>query len=175
MPITLVTVQGLWPVLSRIPAVIAFLGRWYFSAERLAGMVYVDLYPRHESVRVDLGSVATYQLHLQLMNLTPFELELDRANFHFWCGGVRLDTHILKKLRIPPGASESLFLSGSIPDGAADQIALVFKGNQTTLDGNIEFNCPVRSFAKSVGSLSGIQAVVMNDHVRVHRTERSDA
>lgn len=171
MPVDLVTVQGLWPVLSRVPAVIAFLGRSYFTAERLAGMVYVDLYPRHESARVDLGPVATFQLHLQLMNLTPFELELDRANFHFWCGGVRLESNILKRRTIASGASESLFLSGSIPDGAASQIALVFKGSQVALDGNIEFNCRVRSFAKSIGSLSGIQAVVVNEHMRARRLE----
>jgi hypothetical protein len=170
MPIDLVTVQGLWPFLSRIPGLVAFLGRWYFSAERLAGMVYVDLYPRHEPARVDLGPVATFQLHVQLMNLTPFELELDRANFHFWCGGVRLDAQILKKLKVRSGASQSLFLSGTIPDGAADQIAVVFRGNDAHLDGNIEFNCAVRSFAKMVGALSGIQARFVNDHLRVRRS-----
>jgi hypothetical protein len=175
MPIDLVAVQGLWPFLSRIPGVIALLGRWYFTAERLAGMVYVDLYPRHEPARVDLGPVATFQLHLQLMNLSPFELELDRANFHFSCGGVRVDAHILKKLKVRSGASQSLFISGAIPDGAADQIALVFKGNDISLDGNIEFNCAVRSFPKTVGSLSGIQARVVNEHLRARRTERSDA
>jgi hypothetical protein len=100
MAVDLVTVGGLWPVLRRIPFLIALVGRWYFTADRLAALVYVDIFPRHESARVDLGEIATFQLHLQVMNFTPFELELDRANFHFWCGGVRLDSHILKNRKL---------------------------------------------------------------------------
>jgi hypothetical protein len=175
MAFDLVAVKGLWPLVSRVPWLVAVAGRWYFTSERLAALVYVDVFPRNESARVDLGGVASFQLHLQLMNLTPFELELDRANFHFWCGGVRLDGQVLEKRKISPGASESLFLSGSIPDGAANQIAALFRGNQASLDGNIEFNCSVRSFAKRVGSLSGIQTLFVNEHARAARPERSDA
>lgn len=175
MAFDLVTVKGLWPILSRVPWLVAWVGRWYFTPERLAALVYMDIFPRHESARVDLGGVASFQLHLQLMNLTPFELELDRANFHFWCGGVRLDAHILEKRKISAGVSENLFLSGSIPDGAANQIAAVFRGNQVSLEGNIEFNCSVRSFAKRINSLSGIQTLFMNEHLRARRPEHSDA
>ena len=120
MPIELVSIQGLWPVFRRIPTLAAFLTRRYFTADRLAGLVYVDVNPRNESARVDLGCIATFQLHLQVINLSPFELELDRANFLFWCGGVRLDAAILKKERIASGASASLFISGAIPDGHAN-------------------------------------------------------
>lgn len=126
-------------------------------------MTYVDIYPRHAFVRVDLGG-ATFQLHLQLMNLTPFELELDRASFHFWCGGVRLDATFLKKQKIASGASESLFRFWIYPDGAADQNALVFRGNQVTLDGNIEFNCRARSFAKGVGSFAVAEPKRKEEH-----------
>lgn len=166
MSLDLASITGLWPILQRIPWLVAILGRWYFTRERLAALVYVDLFPRNESARVDLGGVASFQLHLQVMNLTPFELELDRANFRFYCGGVGLDTHVLEKRKTQPGASESLFLRGSIVDGAADQIARMFRGNQIYLEGNIEFNCRVRSFAKRVGPLYGIQAIVANEQFR---------
>lgn len=166
MAIELISVQGLWPLVSRAPWLAAILARAYFTAARLAGMVYVDIYPRHEPVRVDLGAVASFQIHVQLMNLSPFELELDRANFQFWCGGIKLEATILKKERIAPGASKSLFLSGSIGDGQANQINRQYKNNSMSLDGNIEFNCIVRSFAKQVSQLSGIQAVVFNENQR---------
>lgn len=175
MALDLVSVSGLWPILRRIPWLVGVAGRWYFTPERLAALVYVDLFPRHESARVDLGGVASFQLHLQVMNLTPFELELDRANFRFYCGGVPLHAHILEKRKIRSGASESLFLTGSIADGAANQIALVFRGNQVHLEGNIEFDCSVRPFAKRVGSLDGIQTVFVNEHMRVRRPESTDA
>lgn len=138
-------------------------------------MVYVDLFPRHESARVDLGGVASFHLHLQLINLTPFKLELDRANFRFYCGGLPLEAHVLERRNIHTGGSESLFLSGAIADGAANQIATVFQGNQSYLEGNIEFNCSVRSFAKKIGSLSGVQTVFVNETQRTRRNEPSDA
>lgn len=175
MAFDLVSVTGLWPILRRIPWLVALVGRWYFTPERLASLVYVDLFPRHESARVDLGGVASFQLHLQLMNLTPFELELDRANFRFYCGGLPLETHVLERRKIRSGASESLFLSGTIADGAANQIAAVFRGNQAYLEGNIEFNCSLRSFARKVGSLSGVQTVFLNETQRTGRKETSDA
>jgi hypothetical protein len=166
MSIELISVQGLWPLVSRAPWLAALVARWYFTAHRLAGLVYVDLYPRHESARVDLGAVAAFQLHVQLINLSPFELEIEQANFHFWIGGTKLEAIILKKERIAPGASTSLFLSGSVGDGQANQIAKLHKQNPASLDGNIEFKCLVRSFAKQVGQLSGVQVVVINEKHR---------
>ena len=162
MSIELISVKGLWPLVSRVPWLAALAGRWYFTANRLAGLVYVDLYPRNESARVDLGPVATFQLHLQLINLSPFELEIDQANFHFWTGGVKLDAIVLKKERIAPGVSMSMFLSGSVGDGQANQIAKLHEQNPISLDGNIEFKCIVRSFARQIGLLSGVQAAFIN-------------
>lgn len=144
----------------------ALLARRYFRPERLASLVYVDLFPRHESARVDLGQVATYQFFLQIINLSPFELELDRGNFHLSCGGVRLDGLILKKEKIASGASTNLYVSGPVPEGHANQIAKFWRGNPVLIEGNIEFNCAVRSFAKRVGYLDGIQLSVINDQHR---------
>lgn len=158
--------QGLWPLISRIPWIAGLFTRSYFTADRLAGLVYVDLYPRHESARVDLGPVATFNFHLQIINLSPFELEIQQANFNFCPFGLKLEAIVLKKQRIASGASTDLHLSGSVGDGQADQIARHYKQNSSYLDGNIEFNCLVRSFAKPVGHLSGIQVIVVNETYR---------
>jgi hypothetical protein len=167
MTVELMSVQGLWPLARRIPWLVGLLARRYFTEARLAGLVYADVFPRQESTRLDLGTLASFQIHLQLINLSPFELELQQANFHLWCGGVKLDAIVLKKERIPSGASKSVFLSGPINDAQANQIAMLLGKNSTALDGNIEFKCAVRSFAKQVGQLSEIQTVVING---AHRT-----
>ena len=100
------------------------------------------------------------------MNLSPFELTLEQANFCLWSGGVKLEAIVLKKESVAPGGSMNLFLSGSIGDGQANQIAKHHKQNPIALDGNVEFKCLVRSFAKQVGQLSGVQAVVTNEKHR---------
>lgn len=167
MVVDISSIKGLWPILSRAPWLVALVLRKYFTPTRLAGLVYVDLYPRHESARVDLGQVAGFQIHLHVINLSPVELELEQANFNFYCGGVRLESILVKKQRIAPGADTSLFLSGPISDGQANQIARLYRQNESSLDGNIEFKCAVRSFARAINRLDGIRLAVVNESQRL--------
>ena len=173
MSIELISVQGLWPLVRRVPWLAAKSASWYFTAERLASLIYVDLFPRHESAYVDLGPTSTFQLHLQIINLSPFELELEQANFRFMVEGIQMEKIIVQKQRISSGKSISLFLSGDISDGQAKQIAanhkqnaVAHRSNSASLDGNIEFRCGVRSFAKPILQLSGVQVVVKNEQYR---------
>ena len=140
--------------------------RWYFTQEKLAQLIYVDLFPRNQSAVINLGQDAWVHLHLQVINLSPYPVELDRAVFHFRCGAVAIKTSILKKQSIAPGEIASLFLEEALSDGQASQIHTNFEMNQVALDGNIEFNSAIRSFAKTVGQLSGVQAKLINAHLR---------
>ena len=135
---------------------------WYFTPKRLASLVYVDLQPRNESARVDLGNLATFQIYLHIINLSPFQIELDRANFEFWCAGVELRTNLLKKEVFKSGQSVGIPIRGDISAGQAKAIALHFDQNRSHLTGNIEFNCRIRSFAKELGHLSGVQVQAIN-------------
>jgi hypothetical protein len=163
VPIEGVLIHGLWPVVRKLPALLV---GWYFTRERLAQLMYVDLYPRNESARIDVGPAANFQLHLQVINLCPFEVEIDQADFQLWCGGVRLAASVLQKQRIQSGEISGLFVEAAIPDGHATQLLLNFDNNQVALAGNIEFTCKVRSFAKNIGQLSGVQAKVVNAQFR---------
>lgn len=163
MAIETLPIQGVWRLLRWLPG---FLLQWYFTRERLAQLIYIDVRPRHDSVVVDLGPTASFTLYLQAINLSPFSVELDRANFRFWFGGATLNAWILKKQTIAPGEITTLYICETIPDGHANQMARLQKDNPAALDGNIEFNCKVRSFAKTVGHLDGINPRVHNAHVR---------
>lgn len=163
MAIETIPIQGLWGLLRRLPG---FLLRWHFTPEKLAQLIYVDIRPRHDSAVVDLGQVASFTLYIQAINLSPFSVELDRANFRFWYGGATLNASILKKKVIAPGEIASLYVHEAISDGHANQMARSRKDNPVALDGNIEFNCKVRSFAKTVGYLDGLNPKVYNAQAR---------
>jgi hypothetical protein len=169
MVIETIPIQGLWRLLRVLPG---FVLRWHFTPEKLAQLIYIDLRPRHDSALVDLGQSASFRLCLQAINLSPFSVELDRASFRFWCGGATLNASILKKQVIAPGEIVDLYLDDTIPDGYANQMAIQIKANRLVLDnrfaldGNIEFNCKIRSFAKSIGHLDGINVKVYNDQFR---------
>ena len=163
MAIESIPIQSIWSVLRRLPA---FLLRRYFTSVKLAGLIYIDVRPRHDSAVVDLGQIASFTLYLQAINLSPFSVELDRASFRFWYGGVTLNASILNKQCIGPGEIASLYLHEAIPHGHANQMAKAADNNPVALDGNIEFNSKVRSFAKRVSHLDGINPKVYNAHVR---------
>lgn len=162
MAIESIPIQGIWRLLRWLPG---FLLRRFFTQERLAQLIYVDIRPRHDSVVVDLSQTATFSLYLQAINLSPFSVELDRASFRFWLGGVTLNASILKKQIITPGEKATLYIGETIPDGLANQMARHID-NPVALDGNIEFNCSVRSFAKTVGHLDGINPKFHNANTR---------
>ncbi len=155
--------HGLWPVAKRLPG---WAIRRHFTAQRLSELVYVDLYPRNQSAVVDLGSSPSFELHVQAINLSPFEVELDRAEFRFYCAGICLTAAILKKQSIASGGVASLFVRGTVGDGQASQIASLRGSNHSSLEGNIEFNCRIRSFPKTLFQLSGVQVSFQNADLR---------
>jgi hypothetical protein len=165
MAIETIPIQGLWKLLRFLPG---FAIRWYFTPEKLAQLIYIDIRPRHDSAVVNLGQCATFTLYLQAINLSPFPIELDRASFRFWCGGSTLNASILNKQVIAPGEIAGLCLNEAIPDGHANQMAKQIEGNPFALAGNIEFNSKIRSFAKNIGHLDGINAKVFNAQHRAN-------
>lgn len=161
-----IPIGSLWTILNWLPGVVL---RRFFPTDRLAQLIYFDLQPRHRSAMINLGEVANYEVYFQLINLSPFEVELDRAKFDVYCAGTVLQGIILKKQRFAPGEISSIFIDGSIPDGHANQIARNMKPNEAdmSVDGNMEFNCKLQPFAKRISNLSGIAPKVYNaDHRR---------
>lgn len=163
MAIETIPIQSIWSVLRHLPGLLL---QRYFTPEKLAGLIYIDICPRHDPVVVDLGQVASFTLYLQAINLSPFPVELDRASFQFWYGGITLNASILNKQVIGPGEIARLYLHEAIPDGHANQMARAPENNPVAVDGNIEFNCRVQPFAKRIGHLDGINPKVYNGHVR---------
>ena len=143
-----------------------FLRRRY-PAARLAKLIYLDFQPRCESALLNLGEAASIRLTLQLINLTPFTVELDRASFQFSFAGGTANLSSLNRTRVEPGSVTSVYLEAEVADGHANQMARNRQGNQAWLSGNVEFNCKVRPFAKNIGTLTEIQLTVLNAAARL--------
>ena len=136
-----------------------------FTPETLAGLIYVDLRPRHSPVKINLGESASFELWIQIINLSPFEVELDRAEFSLWCSSI-LKSSILKRQKVQPGEIAIVRVHGSITDGEANQIARTISGNTVGLEGHIDFNCSLHNFSKNVGHLDGVKMEVLNAQFR---------
>ncbi|MTV41673.1 hypothetical protein [Duganella radicis] len=126
--------------------------------------------PRNEAARVDLGEAASFQLWLQIINLSPFAVELDRAEFEFSYAGASMKASVLRKQKFAPGEIAILQISNPISDGFANQILRNRKVSALDLDGalsgHIEFNCKLHPFPRQVQHLAGIRPRVVNENYR---------
>lgn len=140
--------------------------RWYYSSARLSQLIYVDLMPRQESAHLNLGQAADFRVTMQIINLSPFSVELDRAVVRLSCGTSPLEAINVERRTIKAGELTSVQFANVIPEGQAAQIVQNGGTSSGGIDGFFEFNCRVRAFTRRVPYLSGVQFVRVNEHLR---------
>ena len=164
------SLPGIWGYLTWLPKM--FL-RWKFSEERMANLVEVDIFPRHENVSVNLDRpFARFQLWFQVINRSPFDVELDRAQIEFCCSRTSLHVSYIKKIKVKAGGIEKFHVDGDIPDNKADQIAHFRDKDHSSISMDVYFNCRLHGFAKLYHRLDGIKPRFMNEHVRSKKDSR---
>ncbi|MDB5874602.1 MAG: hypothetical protein JWQ07_4044 [Ramlibacter sp.] len=153
--------KGLWVIARHLPG---FLLRMYFTKQRLADLVYVDIRPRHDPVMVNLAPPASATVYLQIINLGPVPVELDRAEFRLVCGGHPIKTILVRKQTFPVGEICWLYFQEGIQDSQAEHISRFAAENTVLVDGHIEFNCSVQQFSKTVPALEGVRPHFLNQN-----------
>ena len=141
-----------------------------FSEQRMADLVIVDIRPRHERVTVNLSPTPTYELWFQAINISPFEVELDRAHIDFICAGASLKMSYTQKTKFESGKISEFHVTGDIPEGKADFIAQHLDRNRSSISMNMDFNCLLHSFSKQCRNLEGVIPRFMNHNTRVSNT-----
>lgn len=158
------------PIYGLLRSLIKWLPNWYlrrrYTAERLAQLIYFDFVPRCESTWINVAGAPDIRLALQVINLSPFSVVLDRAQFRLSCAGAMVSLSSLERRSIASGELVQLHLHESLGDGHASLIANAAEPLQAWLDGNLEFNCSVRHFGKRLTSLTGVQVTLVNAHTR---------
>jgi hypothetical protein len=140
--------------------------RWYYKPERLARLVYVDLLPRQEAVYLNLAPAADFRITLQIINLSPFPIELDRSTVRLSCGTSPLQANNLERHQFKAGEVGTVQFSNIIPESHASQILTNDGGGSAALDGVLEFNCHVQSFKRVIPYLNGIPITIVNAQLR---------
>ncbi|WP_269618621.1 hypothetical protein [Zhongshania sp. BJYM1] len=128
-----------------------------FTKSRLSELVYIDVRPRGDSVRVCLGETSSFDIYLQIINMTPFEIELDRAEFDLNFSGVTIKNKHLKKSVIKAGQIYDLYISDGIDGSKAIVIDRMSKsGNASAIDVYCVFNCKLGQFVKECFHLGNV-------------------
>lgn len=134
-----------------------FILRKIFSKNRLSELVYIDVKPRGESVRVNINETSFFDVWLQIINMTPFEIELDRAEFDINFSGVGIKNKHLKKAVIKSGQIYDLHISDSIDNSKSEVIKrMAITSNDSSINLYGVFNCSLHSFEKDNIHLGGV-------------------
>lgn len=147
------SISSIWRLLTWLPK---FILQRIFTREKLRDLILFDVRPRNEYAIINLGEVASFELWLQLTNISPFEVELDRCSFDFQCAGITLKSNILQRISIFSGETKFLHVRGSITDGEANHIARNVNNHNSFLEGILEFNCKLHHFSKNNWHLNGV-------------------
>lgn len=152
---------------------LTWLPKWFlrriFSEKRLADLVRVDVRPRNDYATANLGPVAKFELWFQVINMSPFEVELDRAEIRFTCAGTSLDSSYIKRTKFKAGEIAEFHVEGDIPEGKANQIAQNHDQNASWISMDMDFNCDLHSFSKRSLTLEGVRTRFINHNIEVEQ------
>ncbi len=138
-----------------------------FTKKRLSELLYIDIRPRHESFRVSLSDVSTYDVYFQIINMTPFEVEMDTAEFDFNIAGIGLKHQYIKKYRLKAGQIGDLLITGKIDYHLATLISGLKENNASSVTIYCSFNCSLHEFEKDNLHLSGINPRYIDSILKV--------
>lgn len=144
-----------------------FALRWYFTESRLSQGIYVDVMPRVNPAVINLDPGNTFlQMSMQVINLLPMTIELNRASIDVDCDGAfRIQAVSIERRVLPAGAIAPVQFRATVPDGQAKRLAQYNPVNQSGVSGRFEFECSVRRFSKDVADLRGIHLERLNAHL----------
>ena len=160
----------IWKYLKWLPK---FILRKLFSKERLADLVLIDVKARHEAVRADLGDIASYSINFQIINMSPFDVEIDRAEINFLCAGTSVSKQYIKKSSFKAGEVSGFNVTGEIETPKAIQMARHYKKNRSSISIHCEFNCSLHDFTKVCNSLEGVNVHFINAEWRESKLEKA--
>lgn len=129
----------------------------------MAGLIYVDLEPRNRAVEVWGGEQGRFTLRLQVINMSPFEVELDRAVVTLNIAGNRFESQYIHRTKFAAGTIDSLRIEGKVSAEEQEIVRRLMKdGRDHYIRFEGYFNSILHPFAKAPHELSGVFAHFVN-------------
>jgi hypothetical protein len=159
MPEALTYLGALKTLIGKLPA---WVVRYWYPAGRLADLLYVDIFPRSDSVWINFGSSPEIRVQIQVINLSPFPCEIEQGQLELLCEGVSVKLRLLQRRRLASGEIAVVCLHEALSDGQAKTIRANWGSNTTSMSGTVEVASSINRFTKPVQNLSGIHVSPAN-------------
>jgi hypothetical protein len=137
----------------------------------MADLILVDVRPRARSVTANLGEIPTFEVWMQVINMSPFEVTLEQSQLDLLCAGISLQCSDVKKHTFKPGQVSSIHFTSDIGDGKANNIARHYLQNDSSISIHFEMNCALHNFSKTLDNLEGVNVFFLNTNYRSGKSE----
>jgi hypothetical protein len=104
----------------------SFVLRWYWTESRLALRVRTSVSSENEGVRIDGGELPEFSMWLDVQNLAPFAVEVDRIFGEVFCGGRVASYLCVNRTVVPSLATERIYVRADMSDAQARMLVRVY-------------------------------------------------
>ena len=140
-----------------------FILKRRFSEERLNRFLNVDLRPRDESAKLNLGELPTCQIWVSVVNHSPFNIEIESIKGEFNYNGCSINLGNREHLNISShSTNDSVLLEGMLTDNQAEHCSQEREELHVSLIIKIRMRTSFGIYKKNTGHLQRFTVTVIN-------------
>ena len=140
-----------------------FILRWRFKEARVNSLLTIDVRPRGESIRLNLGELPECQVWVQLVNHSPFDLDIENIKGELNYNGCRVNIETKEHINVSRHSSnDNIFLEGALTGEQANHCSKNNKESFTSLSLRIRIRTKFGIFKKHSGDLQSLHVRVIN-------------
>ncbi|MCO6414100.1 MAG: hypothetical protein J5I92_15280 [Thiogranum sp.] len=140
-----------------------FLLRRLFKPLSLETLVNIDLRPRGDSINMNLGELPAAKIWLQIINHSPFDIELANMTVELWCGAATVDLSRVESISIKAHSTNNdVLVKGALTGEQAEYCSRLTEGDYLGIRINASFKSPFASFSKDTGQMECLHVRTLN-------------
>lgn len=140
-----------------------FILRWRFKESRINSLIKIDVRPRGEAIRLNLGELPDCQVWIQLVNHSPFDLDIENIKGELNYNGCRVSVETKDHIDILKHSShDSILLEGPLTGEQASHCSRNNDSSYTSLILRTRIRTDFGIFKKHSGDLQYFNVHIIN-------------
>ncbi len=140
-----------------------FLLRRLYKPLSMEKLVNIDLRPRGDSIDMSLGELPAAKIWLQIINHSPFDLELSNMVVELWCGAANIDLNRVESFSIKAhSTSDNVLVKGALTGEQATHCSKLAESDYFRIKITAPFKSAFSSFSKDTGQLECSHVRMLN-------------
>lgn len=151
------------PIISLYSIVPSAILRWRFKESRINSLINIDVRPRGDAIRLNLGELPDCQVWVQFVNHSPFDLDVESIKGELVYRGCKVSVETRDHIDISKHSSkDSILLEGVMTGEQAIHCSHEDKSNYSSLILRGRIRTKFGLFKKYTGDLQSLHIEIIN-------------